>query len=152
MGIRKSRQDAILELIKEKPIYTQDDLIKGLAKKGFDTTQATISRDIKELKLIKRIGKDGKSSYTTSETSSEKLTSKFNAIFSEAVISSDYAINTCVIKTHVGMANAACAALDADPHSEIVGTLAGDDTIFALCRTEEAAKNLNEKLNKVIGK
>ena len=151
MNIRKLRQEAILKLIAERPIYTQDDLIKALGENGFDATQATISRDIKELELVKRIGKDGKSSYATAPTSSQNMTSKFFAIFSETVISADYALNTCVIKTHVGMANAACAALDADSHDEVLGTLAGDDTIFALCRTEEAAKQLCEKLNKIIG-
>lgn len=151
MNIRKLRQKAILELIAEQPISTQDDLIKGLDDKGYDVTQATISRDIKELGLVKRPGKNGKSVYTASEPKENKIASKYNTIFSQAVVSADYAMNTCVIKTHVGMANAACAALDALMHEEIVGTLAGDDTIFALCRTEIAAKAMCEKVRAILG-
>ncbi len=151
MNIRKQRQDAILELIKSESIYTQDELISKLKSKGFEVTQATISRDIKELKLVKRIGASGKSAYAASETPSEKLSSKYNAIFAEAVMSVDYALNTCVIKTHVGMANAACAALDASDKDEVVGTIAGDDTIFVLCRTEAAASALTKSIHKMIG-
>lgn len=151
MNIRKLRQEAILELIKSEPISTQDELIEKLKLKGFEVTQATISRDIKELQLVKRIGKNGKSVYSANETPTEKMSSKFNAIFAETIISADYAMNTCVIKTHVGMANAACAALDATAKEEIVGTLAGDDTIFALCRTEEMAASLCKKIRIITG-
>ncbi len=151
MNIRKARQEEILDLIKSEPISTQDDLIRGLQKRGFEVTQATISRDIKELKLVKRPSSTGKSIYAAVETKSDNLTSKYNAIFAESVISADYAMNTCVIKTHVGMANAACAALDALAHEEIVGTLAGDDTIFALCKTEENAKMLASRILILIG-
>ncbi len=151
MNIRKQRQKAILELITEQQISTQEDLIKGLLGKGFDATQATVSRDIKELGLVKRPVKGGKSAYTAGETKANKIASKYNSIFKESVIAADYAMNTCVIKTHVGMANAACAALDALMHEEIVGTLAGDDTIFALCRTEVAAKTICEKVRSLLG-
>lgn len=151
MNIRKQRQQAILELIKAYQISTQDELIARLLEKGFEVTQATISRDIKELKLVKKIGSSGKSVYTANETPHEKLSSKYNAIFSEALISVDYALNTCVIKTHVGMANAACAALDATDNDTILGTIAGDDTIFVLCRSEEATKALCEKISEAIG-
>lgn len=151
MNIRKQRQDVILDLIKAEPVSTQDELISKLKSRGFEVTQATISRDIKELKLVKRIGAHGKSAYAASETPSEKLSSKYTAIFAEAVMSVDYALNTCVIKTHVGMANAACAALDAADKDEIVGTIAGDDTIFVLCRSEAAANSLCTSIHQMIG-
>lgn len=150
MNIRKLRQKAILELIEEQPISTQDDLIKGLLDKGYEVTQATISRDIKDLGLVKR-RKNGKSIYVAGEQKENKIASKYNTIFTQAAVSADYAMNTCVIKTHVGMANAACTALDALMHEEIVGTLAGDDTIFALCRTEIAAKTVCEKVKTLLG-
>ena len=126
-------------------------MITKLLDRGFDVTQATVSRDIKDLKLVKRIGENGKSTYSANESQQEKMTSKFNAIFTEAIVSVDYALNTCVIKTHVGMANAACAALDAKPNDGIVGTLAGDDTIFVLCRSEEAAEQFTAKIKAIIG-
>ncbi|MCQ2461209.1 MAG: arginine repressor [Clostridia bacterium] len=151
MNIRKQRQQAILELIKAEPVSTQDELISKLLDKGFEVTQATISRDIKELQLVKKIGSNGKSVYTANETPLEKLSSKYNAIFTEALVSVDYALNTVVIKTHVGMANAACAALDASKNDGILGTIAGDDTIFVCCRDEEAAAALSKKIGEVLG-
>ncbi len=139
MNIRKVRQNKIISLIEEFPISTQDELIEKLREYDFEVTQATISRDIKELKLIKKIGPSGKSIYTVSKNDNEALLSKYQAIFEGTVISVDYAINTCVVKTHIGMANAACAAIDAMKWEGVIGTIAGDDTIFVLCRTEENA-------------
>ncbi|MDD6806879.1 MAG: arginine repressor [Oscillospiraceae bacterium] len=139
MSIRKVRQNKIISLIEDFPISTQDELIEKLREYDFDVTQATVSRDIKELKLIKKIGPSGKSIYAISKNDSEALLSKYQAIFEGSVISVDYAINTCVIKTHNGMANAACAAIDAMKWEGVIGTIAGDDTIFVLCRTEENA-------------
>ena len=152
MNIRKQRQEAILELIKEEPISTQDELISKLRDKSFEVTQATISRDIKELKLVKKIGANGKSAYAVSEAAAERLAPKYNAIFIESILSADYALNTCVVKTHTGMANAACAALDAAANDSVVGTIAGDDTIFVLCRTEAAAAELCSKINGALKK
>jgi len=146
MNIRKQRQETILELIKSEQISTQDELIARLRKRSFEVTQATISRDIKELKLVKRIGPSGKSVYTVGDSSSARLSPKYNAIFTESLVSVDYALNTCVIKTHTGMANAACAALDASDNPAVVGTIAGDDTIFVLCRTEKDAQELCERI------
>ncbi len=149
MNIRKSRQQAIVSLISEEQISTQDELIGKLKAKGFDATQATISRDIKELKLVKKIGTSGKSAYSLGTTEREKIASKYNAILSEALAGADYALNTCVIKTHVGMANAACASIDAMHWDGVLGTIAGDDTIFVLCRSEEHAAIFCEKINEV---
>lgn len=152
MNIRKQRQEAILELINAEPISTQDELITKLREKSFEVTQATISRDIKELKLVKKIGANGKSSYAASGTPLERVAPKYNAIFIESILSADYALNTCVVKTHNGMANAACAALDAAANDSVVGTIAGDDTIFVLCRSEAAAADLCKKINGALNK
>ena len=150
MNVRKSRQNMILSLIENESVSTQDELIYKLKEHGYDVTQATISRDIKELKLIKKIGKSGKSVYAVNSHENDVLISKYNAILTESLISTDYAMNTCVIKTHVGMANAACASIDATHWEGVVGTLAGDDTIFVLCRDEQSAKKFSDHLRKMI--
>lgn len=150
MNIRKVRQQTITELISTEAITTQDELIGRLCEKGFNVTQATVSRDIKELKLVKKIGPSGKSVYSLSQDLGEALISKYKTIISGSVISADYAVNTCVVKTHVGMANAACASIDAMHWDEVVGTIAGDDTIFVLCRTEEDAGKLCDKVYSMI--
>lgn len=149
MNIRKQRQNQILSLIEDEQISTQDELSQKLREHGFETTQATISRDIKELKLVKKIGANGKSVYAVNKIETGTPFNKFYDIFAGAVTSVDYAMNTCVIKTHVGMANAACTAIDAMHLEGVVGTLAGDDTIFVLCRDEyhtekfcESVKNM----------
>lgn len=150
MSTRKDRQNTILTLIGNEPISTQDDLILKLREHGFEVTQATISRDIKELKLVKQVGPDGKSVYSAGDRSAESFGGGVSAILPGAVISTDYAMNTCVIKTHAGMANAACAAIDSMNWDGILGTIAGDDTIFVLCRTEAKARNFRESLDRIV--
>ena len=136
--MKKKRHEKILELILKYAVMTQEDLLFLLEEAGFDTTQATVSRDIKELNLIKTT-----KGYVYSEKNSKK---KFDVIFTSAVISVDYAMNDVVIKCYSGMANAACAALDMMNFPEIIGTLAGDDTIFIVTKTNEAAASLYNKL------
>lgn len=152
MNIRKQRQNRILSLIENEQISTQDDLILKLREHGFETTQATISRDIKELKLVKKVGTNGKSVYSVNKVESAVSFNNFYDIFAGTVISVDYAMNTCVIKTHVGMASAACAAIDAMHLEGVVGTLAGDDTIFVLCRDEENTARFCESVKSMIKK
>lgn len=152
MNIRKQRQNQILSLIENEQIFTQDELIQRLREHGFETTQATISRDIKELKLVKKIGANGKSVYSVNKVETATPIGNFYDIFAGTVISVDYAMNTCVIKTHVGMASAACAAIDAMHLEGVVGTLAGDDTIFVLCRNEENTERFCESVKSMINK
>ena len=142
----------IVELVEKNAVYTQEDLLKLLAQEGFLTTQATISRDIKELNLVKTLTPEGKYKYTTTrKKQNDNMEKKFRAVFVESVVSVDYALNTVVIKCHTGMANAACASLDAMAEMEgIVGTLAGDDTIFVLMRSEEAASHLTRRIEQMI--
>lgn len=151
--MKSKRHLKILELITDQHISTQEDLLIELKKSGFDVTQATVSRDIKELRLVKTLSSDGRYIYTT--TSADKtndLSYKFNSFFTEAVISVDRAGNFIVIKCFTGMANAACAALDTIEWKGMVGTLAGDDTIFIIMRTEEDAENLEKELKNVLAK
>jgi transcriptional regulator of arginine metabolism len=150
MNARKERQAHILKLITDYQISTQDELILHLTEDGVQVTQATISRDLKELKLVKKVGSDGKSYYSVGTTDRELHQERYNSILAGAMLSVDSALNTCVVKTHVGMANAAGAALDALDFEGIVGTLAGDDTIFVLCRTEERAEAFCQELRERI--
>ncbi len=150
MNARKERQAHILKLITDFQISTQDELIRHLTEDGVQVTQATISRDLKELKLVKKVGSDGRSYYSVSTTDRELHQERYDSILAGAILSVDYAMNTCVVKTHVGMANAAGAALDALDFKGIVGTLAGDDTIFVLCRTEERAEAFCQELRERI--
>lgn len=144
------RLTKIMELIEKYEIYTQEDLLLRLREEGIETTQATISRDIKELNLIKGVTEDGKYKYVMARKKSGSLDQKYHAILVESLMSSDYAGNTVVLRCHTGMANAACAALDRMGFEGIVGTLAGDDTIFVLMRDESQAKALCQKMDQMI--
>lgn len=149
--MKKRRQAKILELISSKEIETQEELQEYLLSYGFEVTQATISRDIKELRLVKDLSSKGRYVYSTGKKRSQQMVNRVGGIFSESIISIDYAINTVVIKCFSGMANAACAAIDSMNHDEILGTIAGDDTIFMLCKTEESAADITNKLRKMLG-
>lgn len=149
--MKTKRHRAILDIISNKEIYTQEGLLEELKKQGFDVTQATVSRDIKTLDLVKTTADGEKYCYTQRvEYVNKKNSLKFKAVFVEAVIGVDYAMNTVVLKCHVGMGNAACAALDTMELSDVVGTIAGDDTIFALLRTEKAAEEFVERINEIL--
>lgn len=140
----------ILKLISQFEIATQEELLEKLRENGFDATQATVSRDIKELRLVKQMNKNGGYSYVEGKTETEEYLSKFNVIFSHSVISSDYAGNMVVIKCYTGMAQAACATFENIQWEGLVGTIAGDDTIFALCRTEALAKELKDSIDRMV--
>ncbi|MGI6249383.1 MAG: arginine repressor [Acutalibacteraceae bacterium] len=150
--MKKKRLELIMRLIEKYPISTQEELLNRLRESGFDVTQATVSRDINELCLVKMIGANGQYRYVANRTDSDELVEKFNAIFTQSVISCDYAGNTIVIRCHTGMAQAACAAFDSMHWDGLVGTLAGDDTIFALCRTEGYASQMRDAIQRLLGK
>lgn len=150
MSVRKDRQSMIKKLIRDEQISTQDELIQRLFANGFEVTQATVSRDIKDLKLIKKVGPSGKSVYCLGNNDSDMALSRYNAILTEALVSADYSQNICVVKTHSGMANAAAAAIDAMDWDGIVGTLAGDDTVFVLCRNEDKTEKFYEAMSSQI--
>ena len=121
-----------------------------LREEGFKATQATISRDIKDLRLVKTLGSDGKYRYVSASRSSTDIRTNFSNLFSTSVNSIDVAQNLVVIKTLSGMAQAVCAALDSADYPSVVGTIAGDDTIFIACRTADLAVSLTEELKKLI--
>ncbi len=151
--MKSQRHAKIMELIDREFITTQEELLKYLNDEGFSVTQATVSRDIKELKLVKAQAPDGKYRYISSpsESISEPMF-KLHNIFSESVKNIDSAQNIVVIKCYTGMANAVCVALDAKQWESVVGTLAGDDTIFAVMRSEADAKACVDMLKKLMSR
>ncbi|MBQ6163427.1 MAG: arginine repressor [Clostridia bacterium] len=149
--MKKDRHALILRLIEQNNISTQDELLEKLLECGVNVTQATVSRDIKELKLIKRPSANGLYKYCVAESApADKANSKYYNIFMQSVLFVDYAGNFCVLKCQPGTANAACAALDSLRFESIVATLAGDDTVFVLCRTEAEAAATKEKMESVL--
>ena len=147
----KSRRHAkILDIISEYPIETQDELLTRLKDEGYKATQATISRDIKDLRLVKTLGSDGRYRYVSASKNSTDIRTNFSSLFASSVNSIDFAQNIVVIKTLSGMAQAVCAALDSNDYKAVVGTIAGDDTIFIACRSSQLAVNLTEELKKLI--
>ena len=140
--MKSSRHEKILEIINRQPIETQDELLEALSREGCKVTQATISRDIKDLRLVKTLGSDGRYRYTASQDNTVDIRSSFSHLLITSVLSIDRAQNIVVVKTLGGMANALCAALDSMGNHAIVGTLAGDDTIFIACRENDDASQL----------
>ena len=150
--MKSTRHAKILELIKEYEIETQEELSEYLRKEGYHVTQATVSRDIRELRLMKRSSSHGKQRYTaTSNSTDPELTTKYDRVFLEGFRSMDVAQNILVVKTVPGMAMAVAAALDHMECDEIVGSIAGDDTIMCAVRTTEDAHKLMNRLKKIIG-
>jgi len=148
--MRSNRLVKIYEIIKEFPITTQEELQRELKKHGFDVTQATVSRDMKELRLSKTLDANGVNRYTApSEGMTDELYNKFSTIFRESVLSCASCGNLVIIKCYTGMGNAACAALDSMEIEGIVGTIAGDDTIFAAVDTEQRAKEVVKTLGDI---
>jgi len=139
-----------LELIEKYPIETQEELANKLREHGLNVTQATVSRDIRELKLIKIMADDGHYRYAPVSKKESAISDRLLTIFSESFTGIDYASNIVVIKTLPGLAQGSASALDALKWSEIVGTIAGDDTIMVVCRTEKNAQELVNKLNRLI--
>ncbi len=148
----KTRRHArILELIKDNDIDTQEELLKFLHEDGFSVTQATVSRDIKELRLIKSLSRNGNYKYSTGGESNSDISAKFYSLFSDSVKTVDSSMNMVVVKTQNGMAQAVCASMDSIQWQGFVGTLAGEDTIFIVCSDEAAAKETREEFRKLIG-
>ena len=147
--MKTRRQSRILELIKEHDIETQSDLLNMLKQDGFHVTQATVSRDIKEMRLIKILGSNGNYKYAAEILSSEEPQSH-SYLFSTAVVSVESAHTLVVIKTQIGMAQAVCAALDSTDRAGVLGTIAGDDTIFVATRTDSVSLALVSDIKKMM--
>ncbi|MCY1713239.1 arginine repressor [Caproiciproducens galactitolivorans] len=148
----KTRRHAkILELINAYTIDTQEELLRRLREDGFDVTQATVSRDIKELRLIKTLSPDGKYKYSAGRDNTRDYSSKFYSLLSDSAVQINCAGNMVIIKCLTGMAQAVCAAMDSMHWPNIVGTLAGDDTIFIVVKNEEQAQQMVSELKKMVG-
>lgn len=149
--MKKKRQQKILEIIAAEPIETQEQLLESLRTVGMSVTQATISRDIKELHLIKEpTGQGGYHYVVSSHKSTFNHSGKLRNIFRESVLSFDYAQNIVVLKTMPGLASAACTALDHMQINVLVGSLAGDDTVFLVMRDSDSAAAFCKDIRKMI--
>lgn len=145
-----ARHAKILELIENYDIETQDELAQKLCEEGYIVTQATVSRDIREMKLTKIATEKGRQKYAVISGNDTEITERLTRVFREAVVKMDYAQNMIVIKTLEGMGMAVAVALDNMQNSEILGTIAGDDTVFCVVRTHNHAAAIIEKLYRII--
>ena len=150
--MKGQRQAKIMEIISNRNIETQEQLQAELQKEGFRCTQATISRDIKEMRIVKELTSLGTYRYTTSGNEiAGTFSSRLNTIFRECVIGYDYAQNIIVIRTMPGLAAAAGSAIDAMTMSSVVGSLAGDDTVMVVLRDNNAAAAFCGEIKNLIG-
>ena len=149
--MKLNRQSIILEIIKERDIETQNQLLEALAERGIKSTQATLSRDIKDMRLIKELSPRGGYRYAAaSKTENADMDQRLRKIFREGVISYDVAQNLLVLKTLPGLASGACSALDAMRVSGMVGTIAGDDTAFIAMKDNDSALALYHEIEELI--
>ena len=138
--MKSQRQAQIMEIISNRNVETQEQLLQELQSAGFRSTQATISRDIKELRIVKELTSFGTYRYTAAtDEVAGTFSTKLNTIFRECITSFDYAQNIIVIRTLPGLASAAASAIDTMNMSVVVGTIAGDDTVFIVMRDNNAA-------------
>ena len=149
--MKNSRHKKILELIEKFDIDTQDELCRLLDEAGFSVTQATVSRDINSLHLYKKNLGNGRQKYAIDVDVDHELDEKYRRVLADGFVSIDMAQNILVIKTVSGMAMAVAAAIDSLKFSEIVGTIAGDDTIMMAIRTVEDTKDVMKKIQSIIG-
>ncbi len=149
--MKNDRQSMILEIISRENIETQEQLLNRLQKRGIRCTQATISRDIKQLHLVKEPVGQGVYKYAVSGNRTRlNVAEKLRTIFRECIVSIDYPQNIVVIKSMPGLANGACSALDNMDLSDMLGSLAGDDTAFLVMRTTEAAASFCEEMKNML--
>ena len=148
--MKKNRQEKIIELVENNDIETQQQLTDMLIASGYRVTQATISRDIRSLRLTKVTSRDGRQVYRASRDENPFLQERYIQVLKNGFVSMDAAGNLLVLKTVTGMAMAVAAALDDLKLPEIVGCVAGDDTIMAACKTEQDVKTVMEKIGEAV--
>ncbi len=148
--MKRIRQEKMLELISKYEIDTQDELIERLRESGFEVTQATVSRDIRELKVSKMTTGKGTYRYVLPKHTAPTSNMKFNSVLIDALISIDYACNIVVLKTHAGLANALAVGIDAMHLEDILGCVAGDDTIMLVSRSEDSARHIANRFRDMI--
>lgn len=150
--MKVSRHAKIIELISQYHIETQEELAERLNNAGFKVTQATVSRDIRDLKLTKISVNGGKQKYVVLKPEDDELNEKYVRVLNDGFVSMDMAQNILVIKTVSGMAMAVAVAVDAMKWQEVVGCIAGDDTIMCAVRTVEDTKSVMDKIRKIVSK
>lgn len=150
--MKSQRQAKIMEIISTRNVETQEQLLEALQQEGFRATQATISRDIKELRIVKELTSLGTYRYTTSSNEvTGSFTTRLNTIFRECVIGFDYAQNIIVVRTLPGLASAAGSAIDSMNLSTVVGSLAGDDTVMIVMRDNNSAAAFCGEIKNLLG-
>lgn len=147
--MKEIRQNKIKEIIENRDIETQDELLAELSKEGFSVTQATISRDIREMKLTKVSGDGGKQRYVLIQNEDTDVMQKYHQVLSAGILNMDYAENLIVIRTVSGMAMAVAAALDNMKLPGLMGCIAGDDTIFCAVRNSRYCREIIAGIKKV---
>ena len=150
--MKSNRQGKILEIIDRYNVETQEELISRLKEAGFDVTQATISRDIRELKLTKVLSVDGKYKYILNKAAKSGSVPNYKSTLSASIVSIEYAQNLIVIKTFPGMAQAIAAILDSAHIKGVMGSVAGDDTIIAATRETDLTAIACEEIKKLLEK
>lgn len=145
-----NRHAKIIELINKYNIETQEELAEYLNREGFKVTQATVSRDIRDLKLTKIPTNDGRQKYAIHQTAETEMSDKYIRVLKDGYVSMDMAQNILVIKTVSGMAMAVCAAIDSMKWNEVVGSIAGDDTIMCAIRSVDDTIKVMDKISKII--
>lgn len=150
--MKVARHEKIKELIQQYDIDTQEELASRLNEAGFKVTQATVSRDIRALKMMKVTGKDGKSRYVILQELPTELGEKYTRVLHDALLTIDQGQNILVIRTVPGMAMGVATALDALNWEEILGSIAGDDTVMCVARTLEEASSVAERLKSILQK
>ena len=148
--MKSERQNAMIELISRYDIETQEEMISRLADMGYDVTQATVSRDIRELKLTKMLTAHGTYRYVRHQENHHRGHVKLNNAVADSIISVDYSNNIIVLKTFPGLAQAVATGIDAVENSMIVGCIAGDDTIMVVTRDEKLAAVVSQNIKKMI--
>ena len=144
--MKYSRQAMILDIIDKNVVETQEELTEKLRENGFKVTQATVSRDIKELQLVKVSDENGVSKYSVMKEADLALQGKMLSVYTHAFLTADYANNIVIVKTLSGMGPAVAAAIDSLNFEEALGSIAGDDTIMLVCRTEKYAEEIAKAL------
>ena len=145
--MKLGRQSVIMEIINERDIETQNQLMDALAERGVKSTQATLSRDIRDMRLVKELGPKGNHRYVAAaKQETPDLDARLKKIFKESLVSYDVAQNIVVLKTLPGLANGACSALDGMDIEGLVGTLAGDDTAFLAMKDNASANTLYKEI------
>lgn len=148
--MKRNRQEKILELISRYEIDTQEELIARLRDAGYEATQATASRDIRELKLIKMNTGRGTYRYALPKQSGGSIGVRFNSALTDSIVSVEYACNTVVIKTYPGLAQAVASGIDKMELQQILGCVAGDDTIITIVRDEESASMITSQIHDLL--